>query len=301
MLTNEDEREGSFVSLQLPKRARRVALIVVLAVSALALSSCSTVAREHVSRLGMPVGATDRAPYIYHLWVDAWVAAIIVGVLVWGLIFYAAFHYRRRADDEVPVQIRYHLPLEILYTVAPIIVVVVFFYFTVLTQNKVLAQDNHPDHVIDVVGQQWSWTFNYVQDKDLNGKTTVFDSGTPAYQPTLVLPVGETVQVHLSSPDVIHSFWVPAFLFKMDVIPGRDNHFSFTPTRVGTYDGRCAELCGVYHSRMLFNVKIVPHDQFVAYLQKLKSEGNTGLTLGGSRSTTEAGLETAGAQNGAAQ
>ena len=290
MLTFEDEREGSFVSLQLPKRARRVALIVVLAVSALALSSCSVVAHEQVSRLAMPVGATDRAPLIYHLWQGAWIAAIIVGVLVWGLIFYAAFHFRRRSDDDVPVQIRYHLPIEILYTVAPIIVVVVFFFFTVKTQDQVLANVEHPDHVVDVVGQQWSWTFNYVKDKDLNGQTTVFTSGTPAYQPTLVLPVGETVRINLSSPDVIHSFWVPAFLFKMDVIPGRHNHFSFTPTRIGTYDGRCAELCGVYHSRMLFNVKIVPRDQFGPYLQKLKAEGNTGLDLGGSQTRHEKGL-----------
>jgi len=289
------------VSLQLPKRVRRVALIAVLAVSALALSSCSAVAHQHISRLGMPVGATDRAPYIYHLWIGAWIAAILVGFLVWGLIIFAAVRYRRRSDDEVPVQIRYHLPIEILYTVAPIIMVVVFFFFTVKTQDEVLAQVPHPDHTIDVVGQQWSWTFNYVKDKDLNGQTTVFTTGTPAYQPTLVLPVGETVRVNLRSPDVIHSFWVPAFLFKMDVIPGRNNHFSFTPTRTGWYAGRCAELCGVYHSRMLFNVHIVSHNQYVAYLHHLQAEGNTGLALGGVQTRQEAGIKRVPAQNGAQQ
>jgi cytochrome c oxidase subunit 2 len=269
------------VSLQLPKRVRRVALFVVLAVSALALSSCSAIANQQVTRLGMPEGATDRAPLVYHLWIGAWIAAILVGILVWGLIFYAAIHFRRRNDDEVPVQIRYHLPIEILYTVAPIIMVVVFFFFTVKTQDAVLASVKNPDHTIDVVGQQWAWTFNYVKDDALNGQTTVYSTGTPAHPTTLVLPVNETVRLNLSSPDVIHSFWVPAFLFKMDVIPGRYNHFSFTPTRVGTYDGRCAELCGVYHSRMLFNLKIVSHDKYAAYLQHLQAVGNTGLALGG--------------------
>ncbi len=300
MLTVEDEREGSFVSLQPPKRVRRAGLFAVLAASALALSSCSVVAHEHISRLGMPIGATDRAPLIYHLWIGAWIAAIAVGFLVWGLIIYAAVRYRRRHDDEVPVQIRYHLPIEILYTVAPIIMVVVFFFFTVQTQDKVLANVKHPDNVIDVVGQQWSWTFNYVKEPSLGGQTTVYDSGTPAYMPTLVLPVNETVRVNLSSPDVIHSFWVPAFLFKMDVIPGRHNHFSFTPTRIGTYDGKCAELCGIYHSRMLFNVKIVSHDKFVAYLKHLRAEGNTGLALGGSQSRHEAGLKPVNSETGVA-
>jgi len=188
------------------------------------------------------------------------------------------------------VQIRYHLPIEILYTVAPIIMVVVFFFFSVKTQDAVLANVKSPDHTITVVGQQWSWTFNYVKDDALDGQTTVYTSGTPAHQPTLVLPVGQTVQVNLRSPDVIHSFWVPAFLFKMDVIPGRHNHFSFTPTRVGSYAGRCAELCGVYHSRMLFNVKIVPQAKYAAYLQHLQAIGNTGLVLGSAQGQKNAGI-----------
>lgn len=278
------------MSLQLPKRVRRVGLFVVLAACVPALSSCSAIANQHVTRLGMPVGATDRAPLMYHLWIGAWIAAILVGILVWGLIFYAAIHFRRRSDDEVPVQIRYHLPIEILYTVAPIIMVVVFFFFTVKTQDAVLANVKSPDHTVTVVGQQWSWTFNYVKDDALDGQTTVYTSGTPAHQPTLVLPVGQTVQVNLRSPDVIHSFWVPAFLFKMDVIPGRHNHFSFTPTRVGSYAGRCAELCGVYHSRMLFNVKIVPQAKYAAYLQHLQAIGNTGLVLGSAQGQKNAGI-----------
>jgi cytochrome c oxidase subunit 2 len=278
------------VGLQLPKRARRFGLFTVLAVTALSVSGCNA-DEYNVSRIAMPVPATDRAPHTYHLWQGAWLAAILVGILVWGLIGYAAVKFRRRSDDEVPVQVRYNLPIEILYTVAPIVMVIVFFFFTVQTQNAVLASVKKPQHTIDVVGQQWSWTFNYVKDDALDGSTTVFDAGTPAYQPTLVLPVNETVRVNLTSPDVIHSFWVPSFLMKMDVIPGRENHFSFTPTRVGDYKGRCAELCGTYHSRMLFNVKIVSPADYAAYLQKLEAKGNTGLATGGSNADTKVGLE----------
>jgi cytochrome c oxidase subunit 2 len=191
------------VGLQLPKRARRFGLFTVLAVTALSVSGCNA-DEYNVSRIAMPVPATDRAPHTYHLWQGAWLAAILVGILVWGLIGYAAVKFRRRSDDEVPVQVRYNLPIEILYTVAPIVMVIVFFFFTVQTQNAVLASVKKPQHTIDVVGQQWSWTFNYVKDDALDGSTTVFDAGTPAYQPTLVLPVNETVRVNLTSPDVIH-------------------------------------------------------------------------------------------------
>jgi cytochrome c oxidase subunit 2 len=138
------------------------------------------------------------------------------------------------------------------------------------------------DHTVTVVGEQWSWTFNYDKDPALNGSTTVFDAGTTAHQPTLYLPVNKSVDFELRSQDVIHSFWVPAFLFKMDVIPGRHNHFSLTPTRKGTFDGRCAELCGTYHSRMLFTVKVVSESDYAAHLRKLKQEGNVGPALGAS-------------------
>ena len=138
-----------------------------------------------------------------------------------------------------------------------------------------------------------------VHDKALDGHTNVYESGTTAYRPTLVLPVNESVRFNLSSPDVIHSFWVPAFLMKMDVVPGRDNHFELTPTRKGTYVGRCAELCGTYHSRMLFNVKVVSASDYAKYLQALKSKGQTGLALGGSNARTQAGLNTG--QNGAGE
>jgi cytochrome c oxidase subunit 2 len=281
------------VGLQLPNRARRIGTWTAVSASLLLLGACSQADQEQVRRLAMPEPATDRAPMIADLWEGAWLAGLITGLVVWGLIGYVSFKYRRRSHDEIPVQTRYNLPIEILYTVAPVIMVLVLFFFTVQTQNDVLAnasETEDADHTIEVVGQKWSWTFNYFKE-DAVGGDTVYTVGTPAELPTLVLPVDESVQVNLSSPDVIHSFWVPSFLFKMDVVPGRDNSFSFTPTRQGTFVGKCAELCGVYHSRMLFNVEVVSAERYASHLQDLKAQGNVGLVLGNAESRKQAGLE----------
>jgi len=279
--------------LHLAPRARRVGIATVAATALLLVGGCSEKEQESLRRLAQPVGATDRSAGIHHLWMGAWLAAILVGILVWGLIGYACVKFRRRHDDEIPVQTRYNLPIEILYTVAPVIMVLVFFFFTVTEQNKVLAaasETGPPDHVVTVVGQQWSWAFNYDKDPALDGRTTVHEVGTTAEPPTLYLPIGKSVELKLRSPDVIHSFWVPAFLFKMDVIPGKDNHFSFTPTRLGTYRGRCAELCGTYHSRMLFDVKVVSQSDYAAHLRRLRQQGSTGSALGGSEVDQQNGL-----------
>ena len=289
------------MGLQLPKRARRVAFGGVVGSAALLLSGCSVGTKDEWKRIAMPSPASKEGPMMLHLWQGAWIAALAVGVVTWGLILYAVFRFRRRSEDEIPVQTRYNLPIEIFYTVAPIMMVIVFFFFTVKTQDDVLAANDHPDHTITAVGQQWSWTFNYNYDSGYNdftgrsvGGQTVHESGTPADPPTLWLVKDESVEVHLYSPDVIHSFWVPAFLFKMDVFPGRDNHYTFTPTRTGTFEGRCAELCGVYHSRMLFKVKVVDRAAYDKHLADLAAAGNTGPAVGGNEVNQQAGLEEKG-------
>jgi len=280
------------VGLELLKRVRKVGLLAVLLAAVLLLSSCSEETKGEWKRIAMPAGASDKSPIVIEFWQWTWVAAMVVGVLVWGLIIFALIRYRRRGDDEVPIQTRYNLPMEILYTIAPVIVVVVFFKFVVTVQDKENHEDPQPDHVVKVVGQQWAWTFNYYNDSALGGHTSVYEAGTPAQLPTLYLPVGESVKYELSSPDVIHDFWVPAFSYKLDVIPGRNNSWTMTPTREGTFAGKCAELCGTYHSRMLFNVKVVSHDEFVAELKKLQAQGNVGLAMGGSETRTQDGLDT---------
>jgi cytochrome c oxidase subunit II len=262
------------VGLQLPTRARRAGALAAAFSAIPLLASCSEQDRGAWERGAMPEGASDRSELMITMWQWTWVAALAVGVLVWGLIIYAIIKFRRRSDDEVPLQARYNLPMEILYTVAPIIVVLVFFKFVVDVQNEV-GEEPEPDHTVKVVGQKWSWTFNYVEAEAIGGQT-VNVVGTPAEPPTLVLPVGEAVRFDLWSPDVIHSFWVPAFLYKKDVFPGQVNTFQVIPTREGVYAGKCAEFCGEHHSGMLFNVAVVSRAEYDAHMAELRAAGQTG-------------------------
>lgn len=272
----------------------------MLVIGAALLSGCSAETESQLRRLANPEEASVEATYMHSLWMWSWLAAALTGVLVWGLIGYACVRYRRRSETEIPVQTRYNLPIEILYTVAPLMMVVVLFYFTLDTQNKVLDPDRAHEETVTVVGQQWSWSFNYNLGYDEESKEyvpegtgdVVHEVGTAAEPPTLWLVKDKTVELNLFSPDVNHSFWVPAFLFKMDVIPGRANHFTVTPDRVGTYIGRCAELCGTRHTRMLFYVKVVEQAEYDAHLQDLAEQGNTGAVLGQSDADSVPGLET---------
>ena len=265
--------------------------MVAVAVAVALLSGCSAEVQHEWSNLAMPDPATEQADHIFELWRWSWVAALATGAIVWGLMGWVVVRYRRRHVDEIPVQTRYNLPLEIFYTVAPIVMVVVFFYHTVNVQNAVL-DDTDQDRTIEVVGQQWSWTFNYRLEGDEG--PVVYTSGTGGDIPTLVLPVGETIQFNLHSPDVIHSFGIPAFLMTMDVVPGRVNHYEVTPDTEGTFAGKCRELCGTYHSRMLFNVEVVSPEEYDAYLQDLEAQGNYAdePLLGGSNTRDQAGLDT---------
>lgn len=287
------------MSLQLPKRVHRAVLGASVAAGLLTLGACSAETQAQAERFAMPAEspATEQGEHIASLWQWSWVAALIVGAIVWGLIFYAAFRYRRRSDADVPVQTRYNLPLEIFYTVAPIMMVIVFFYWTVVTQNEVLDETDDPDRMIEVVGQQWTWTFNHSLDDAEPGGPVVYTAGTASDIPTLVLPVGETIEFKLSSPDVIHSFWITGFLMKMDVIPGQTgeerNSFQVTTTKTGEFAGKCAELCGVYHSRMLFNVEVVEPEVYEDYLADLEAAGFVSQEplLGGVDATTQARID----------
>ncbi len=278
-----------------PRRRARTAIASVVGVlSVLALSGCSQETTDQWKRLGLPEPGSDRSVYVHDLWIGSWIAAFIIGGFTWGLIFWAVIRYRRRGDDDLPTQVRYNLPIEVLYTIAPIIVVAVLFFFTVEKQNKVLAEVANPDHEVIVTAQQWSWTFNYQKENGAGGED-VYDAGTTAQEPTLWLVEDQSVTFTLHSPDVIHSFWVPSFYFKRDVIPGRDQSFSMTPTVQGDFVGRCAELCGYQHSRMLFNVHVTSQEEFDQHMAELADPNGLnqiGTLLGGEDSSTVSGLNT---------
>ncbi len=226
---------------------RRVALVLAVGV----LSGCSL-------EFGGGRGATSQGRDIFGLWQGSVIVAIFVAGLVWGLILFAILRYRRRNDD-LPTQTQYIIKLEIFYTVVPVVIVAVLFAFAYRTQTEVDALASDPAITIDVKGFQWQWQFEY-RDEHI----TV--TGTPERRAVMVLPVRETVRLVLTSDDVAHSFYVPKFLFKRDLIPGLTNRFDLEVEEAGTYKGYCAEFCGLDHARMTFTVKAMSRGDYDAWV-----------------------------------
>lgn len=259
-------------------RGRRTWITASIAgLSALALSGCAGRVQDGL----LPRGATEGAERVTNLWVGSWIAALLVGALVWGLMIWCIVAYRRRKDDDgsLPDQLRYNVPIEILYTVVPVFMIAVLFYYTARDESALLDTSTKADNVVNVVGKQWSWDFNYATDDTYEAGTHAQLTGKPGVEeelPTLYLPVGKRTEFVLTSRDLIHSFWIPAFLQKLDMIPGRVNKFQVVPTQEGHFQGKCAELCGAYHSQMLFNVEVVDQATYDQHIADLKAMGNTG-------------------------
>ncbi|MEA2484326.1 MAG: cytochrome c oxidase subunit, partial [Thermoleophilaceae bacterium] len=255
----------------------------------LALTGC-TDAELHGYLPGFISGqspVTNHTKPISDLWVGAWIVLLIVGLVTWSLIIWVSITYRRRRGQTgLPLQLRYNMPIEIFYTVVPLILVLGFFAFTARDESAIEARVAKPDVTVAVYGKQWAWDFNYVKENVYSAGVQAFpifpaqgaagSSSVETRIPQLVLPLGKTVELQLRTRDVNHSFWVIDFLYKKDLIAGQTNYENFTPTRLGTYEGKCAELCGEYHSRMLFTVKVVSPADYTAYIEHLRSIGNTG-------------------------
>lgn len=284
-----------------------------LAVLGLAATGCAS---NELTRLGMPEPITEQAERVLALWQGSWVTAFAVGILVWGLFIWTILFHRKRSE-QLPPQVRYNMPIEALYTVLPIVVISVLFFFTARDQAYLLETEEPADVHVEVVAFQWAWQFNYMDDtKENGGEVLHSEVGIPnpdgtadrSTQPTLVLPENAIVHFDLHSPDVIHSFWIPSFGFKMDVVPGRDNAFQVDMNEgsEGTYVGRCAELCGVDHTRMLFNVEVLPQDEYEAWAaeqeqQASEEAGAEGLVEDSTDSAEGSGAEGTGAEGSGAE
>lgn len=185
--------------------------------------------------------------------------ALALALLVWGLILYAAIRFRKTdANAEPRSQKDQNPPLEIAWTIAPLVVVIGLFVLTQHIESDVEAQALvHPVQV-SVTGYRWGWRFAY-----RNGPTI---EGTSADPPELVLPLGENASLAVTSTDVVHSFWIPDMLFKRDAFPGRVSAFDLTPSKLGTYLGECGEFCGLNHALMSFRVRVVSPDDYRRWL-----------------------------------
>ena len=297
------------------RRLRLPVLAGMLGVLTVSLSGCSW---SEALALGWPRGITPEADFNRQLWIGAVIASLVVGVIVWGLIFWtSAFHRKKATDTELPRQFGYNMPLELVLTVTPFLIISVLFYFTVVVQEKMLHLASDPEVVVDVTSFQWNWKFGY-QKVDFKDGTLHYDGADPARKaamvskpegidkrgeelvgpirgfntedrtylnfdkvetvgtsteiPVLVLPAGKRIEFQMASADVVHAFWVPEFLFKRDVMPDPAANHSVNVfqveqiNRTGAFVGRCAEMCGTYHSMMNFEVRVVQPNDFKAYL-----------------------------------
>jgi len=235
---------------------------LLLAPLALVLTGCA-----QVSGLGFEEGLSSVNDISLSLWQGSWIAAAVVGIFTLVLILWpAVFHRAKASKGEFPKQTQYNVPVEVAYTVIPFIIVAVLFYFTAIKQNEIVEKTTTYAHEITVEGFQWSWQFGY---PEAGPKALV--TGTPANPPTLVVPLGEKVRYTITSNDVVHGFWVPAFMIQIQNLPGVTNSLEFTANKLGSYPGRCNILCGRNHSQMLFTVKVVTPSEYKTYLETLKA------------------------------
>ena len=251
-----------------------VALIVlVLALLAIAFARGIDLGRAASDVMGSmfpPPAATAEAREIRTLYDIVFFIAAAIFIIVEGLIIWTVVRYRRKpGEDVLPPQTHGHNLAEITWTLVPTIIVAFLFYISWQTLNSVDAVSRTPDIHVRAVAGQFHWSFVYLGDDD---KTEQYKQLLPSGPDGgLVVPVGRKVQVELESPDVIHAFYVPRFLFKRDVVPGQTNKFDFTleDNEAGqTFRGQCAELCGIGHRAMTFEVHAMSQADYDAWLKK---------------------------------
>jgi len=251
--------------------ARRWSLRTVSIVSLVILFTLITATSAFADASGQPGGITKEAEDMHQLYLLVLAMALVVFVIVEAALVFVILRYRKKSD-QLPEQTHGNNVLEVVWTSIPIIIVLILFVFSFVTLTKVDKEAKPENLTVDVQGFQFQWQFTYRQndlgpgsDPKATGEVVIL--GTGKDEPTLVIPVNEPVEFRLHSNDVIHSFYVRDFLYKLDVVPGRDNSFKVTAKEIGTFDGQCAELCGINHSLMRFHLKVVERadfDKFIA-------------------------------------
>lgn len=229
------------------------------------------------TNFGSPSGVTKQAHLVIHLWRITYYFAIPIGALVIGLIVWCIVRYRvRRGSTRRPAQFQYHIPIEAAYTLIPIVIVGIIFGFLYGAEDKEDAVAKNPAVIVHVQAFQWGWRFIYPnghqQVGDVAEEPNINDTNA---LPILYLPENETVQLDLHSDDVVHSFYVPEFLFQRDIIPGIKNTVDFNVTHTGSWIGECTNICGTYHAFMKFRVDVLPVAQYDAWYAKQKPNSVT--------------------------
>ncbi len=231
-------------------------LILLAACAAATLSAC------------VPEPADVQGESVERLYSIFFIVAAVVFVLVAGLITWSLVRYRAKPGDDLPRQFDRNLKLELTWFAIPLITVVVLFVLSAGVLGEVNADSSAPSVTVNVEGYQWGWRFTYED----SGVEVIGDAND---RPEIVLPVGRPLTFTLDSADVVHSFWVPRFLIKRDMVPGQQNALSLTIPEVGVYSGVCAEFCGLLHTKMNFVLSAVPPAQFEGWLEEQRTiDGN---------------------------
>jgi len=236
------------------KARRLLGPVAGIGAAGLVLSACN------IPSFGAFKGNTVQGNSTYHLWQGFFVASIFVGGITFILLALAIIRFRRKGESIIPKQVHGNTKLEVFYTVVPVVIVAILFFFTVRVENKVDTVARNPNLRVDVTAFQWGWKFYYPK----YGVTTI-TKGVDLY-PTLELPVGETATFRLVSLDVVHGFYMPEFDFSRYALPGVTNYFDFTPQHTANFLGRCSQFCGLYHADMLFYVHVVAPSQFQSWI-----------------------------------
>jgi cytochrome c oxidase subunit 2 len=251
------------------KPLRRAAFLVCFALLALIVIGTAS------AQTGQPGGITDEGRDMHKLYVFTLVLALIVFVLVEAALLYAIFKFRKRSDA-LPAQTHGSTIIEFIWTGIPVLIVIALFTYSFIVLRNVENKHNDADLTVNVTGFQFQWQFDYNlndlgKGSDPKATGTITIIGTAAKEPTVVIPVDEPVEFRLASHDVIHSFYVRDFLYKLDVIPGRDNRFSVTARETGTFTGQCAELCGLGHAIMRFHIQVMTRADFDNWVKEQSS------------------------------
>ncbi|GJQ51743.1 MAG: cytochrome c oxidase subunit 2 [Anaerolineaceae bacterium] len=217
----------------------------------------------------MPVEASTQAVSVDWMWKLMEIVMSFLTALILVPMFYSLVVFRRRKGETGEgVHVDGNTKLELIWTAIPLVAVVVFAILGGGNLADVLRQDPNA-MVVKVTGHQWSWKFEYPADPE-TGLTVVSDE--------LHLPVGQQVLLLMTSSDVIHSFWVPEFRLKQDLVPGRFTKLTITPSEVGNYAVRCAELCGTSHAYMENPVIVSTRDDYSAWLSLKIQEAKVAAT-----------------------
>ncbi len=200
----------------------------------------------------MPVQASAQSVPIDRMWNEQVIAMSFLFALIVVPMFYSLIVFRRKKGDTTDAaHVEGNTRLEIVWTILPFFAVVLFAYLGGNSLTQTLRADPEA-MVVKVTGRQWSWSFEYP------------DYGVTSKE--LRLPVGKQVHLQMTSTDVIHSFWVPEFRVKQDLVPGRVTELRITPTLMGAWKVRCAEICGASHYSMETPVVVTSQEDFDAWI-----------------------------------